>query len=82
MSEDNRKFGALSSSEDPSRLADTVKGAILTVSAIIMVIGSKLGVPLTENAIAMFAEQVGLAAGSLWFLYGLVKKIAVKFSKK
>jgi len=76
-----RKFGALSSSEDGSKLADTVKGLILTLSAVIMVVGTKLGLPLTENNIALFAEQLGLAIGSLWTLYGLVKKLAVKVSK-
>lgn len=79
---ENRKFGALSSSDDPQKLADTVKGLILTFSAIIMVVGTKLGLPLTENSIAVFAEQIGLAAGSLWFLYGLVKKAVVKFSQR
>lgn len=77
-----RKFGALSSSEDPQKLADTVKGFILAFSAILMVIGTKLGVPLTENQIALFAEQLGLAIGSLWFLYGLIKKIVIKFAKR
>ncbi len=77
-----RKFGALSSSEDPQKLADTVKGAILAFSALIMVLGSKFGLPLTQNGIAMFAEQIGLSIGSLWFLFGLVKKGIVWFSQR
>lgn len=77
-----KKFGALSSSEDPQKLADTVKGFILAFAAVIMVIGAKLGLPLTENGIAVFAQQLGLAVGSLWFLFGLVKKAVVKFSQK
>lgn len=78
---DNRKFGALSSSEDPARLADTVKGLIMAFSALIMVVGTKMGFPLTDSNIAIGAEQIGLSIGSLWFLYGLVKKVIVRFAK-
>lgn len=75
-----KKFGALSSSVDPQQLSTTVSGFIISLSAVIIIIAGKMGVPLTQSSVALFAEQLGLAVGSLTFLYGLIRKIIVKFA--
>lgn len=79
---DNRKFGSLSSSSDPQQLAATVSGLILTFSALIIVLAQKLGFPLTQNAVASFAEQSGLAVGALWTMYGIVRKIVIAIQQR
>ena len=72
-----RKFGALSSSTDPEKLSMTVSGAILSISALIIWGGNALGLPLTQNQIAAFATQAGLAVGALAFIYGVLRKAIV-----
>lgn len=74
-----KKFGALSSSADPSKLSATVSGVILSFSALIIYGAGLLGVPLVADQVTLFATQVGLAIGSLTFLYGLVRKGLVRF---
>ena len=78
----NKKFGALGSSINPEQLSATVSGAILSVSALIIMFGGFLGVPLTQNEVANFASQSGLAVGSLWFLYGVLRKIIVAVNQR
>jgi len=78
----NKKFGALSSSIDPEKLSASVSGAILSVSALIIMFGGFLGVPLTQNEVATFASTAGLGVGSLWFLYGVLRKIIVAVNQR
>jgi uncharacterized membrane protein YczE len=77
-----KKFGSLSSSSNPRELAATVSGLILTFSALIILIAQKLGFPLTQNVIANVSEQIGLAVGSLWFLFGVVRKIIIAIQQR
>ena len=77
----NRKYGALSSSEDPSKLSATVSGAILAFSSLIIMGAGWAGFPLAESQIGLFAQQTGMAVGSLWFLWGVIRKIIVHFAK-
>ena len=77
-----KKFGALSSSTDPSQLSATVSGAILTFSSLIIVLAAHFGFSLAESQVGVFAQQTGMAIGSLWFLYGLVRKVVVHFAQK
>ena len=79
---ENRRFGSLSSSNNSQELAATVSGLILTFSALIILLAQKLGFPLTQNAIANFSEQIGLAVGALWFLFGVVRKIVVAIQQR
>lgn len=80
-----RKFGALSSSEDPQKLAETVKG-ILTFVAGMMVY---FGYGAVTGDINSIADQVGVAitlgmsfVGAVKTIYGLIKKVAVYFATK
>ncbi len=84
-----KKFGALTSSEDYSKLADTVKGVIVSLSSVIIFIGALKGFSVTTNQIAQFAQQAGTtigafgtAIGSIWTMYGIIKKIVIKFTQK
>lgn len=79
---DERKFGALSSSADPKQLAATVSGVIISFSSLIIYGAAYMGFPLLENQVSAFATQVGLAVGSLTFLYGVIRKAVVAFSQR
>ena len=87
--QDNRKFGALTSSEDVNKLADTVKGVIVGASSIIIFVASYKGITVTEAGVTAFAQQIGTTVGlvgttigSIWTLYGLIKKGVVAIFAK
>ena len=80
--EKRRKFGALSSSENPEALSATVKGAILSVASLILFAAKWLDVPFTETDVVNLATNAGMAAGSLWFLFGVLRKLVVRFTFK
>ena len=79
---ENKKFGALSSSVDPTKLATSVSGAIIMFGSLIIWVAGYLRVPLTDTQIGTFATQLGLAVGSLVFLYGVIRKAVVVFFAK
>ena len=72
----------LSSSTDPTKLATSVSGLIISFSALIIYGASWLGFSLLETQVSMFATQVGLATGSTAFLYGIIRKAVVAISQK
>lgn len=78
----NKKYGAFSSSTNPQELADTVKGLILTFSSLIIFGANYLGFEIGSAEITQFAIVISGAIGSMWTLYGLLKKIVVAFSAK
>lgn len=73
----NKKFGALSSSENPEKLADTVKGVILGLSVLIIFVAKLGGIEIGTEEITNFAIGAGTAVSSLLVFYGLVKKIII-----
>ena len=61
---DNRKFGALSSSQNPEELANTVKGVVLGLSSILILLGQQFfHVQLTATDVASLATEIGTVAG-------------------
>ena len=79
---DNRRFGAFSSSTDPEKLGNTVRSVILALSTTLLLLTSWFGFTLTDNQITEFAVQAGYGASSLWFFYGLLQKAVVRFAEK
>jgi hypothetical protein len=78
-----KRFGALSSSADPEQLANTVRGAILAVAAIIVYIGTNLlGIEITQGDITSFAAAAGAIAGGVWTCYGIIQKFVVMIAKR
>lgn len=73
-----KDLGFIGSSEDGTKVADSVKGLILTFSALIILIAGKIGLPIAESNVGLFAQQIGIAIGALWTLFGFLKKGAVK----
>lgn len=63
----------LQSSQDPSVIANKVKGAILMFSSLI-ILGAMIffKVNLTADNIATFASSAGVVAGAIWTIYGCI----------
>ncbi len=78
----NPRFGALSSSVNPQELAASVQGGITAVAALIVLVLGMFGVPVAEAEITQIAAQAGTAVGAIWALFGLVRKIVVRFSQR
>lgn len=77
-----RKYGALSSSEDPQKLAATVTGVIVSLASLIVLVASNLGFPLNVQQVTSFAGILGTAVGAIWALYGLVRKVVIAIATK
>lgn len=71
-------LGIFASSEDPQKLADTVKGILVGLSGLIILVAGYFDVPLTQAQVVEVAGQFGAAIGILWTLYGLIKKLFIK----
>lgn len=72
-----RKFGVLSSSEDPQKLGDTVKGIILGLGSVLILSLHFVGIDVGSAEVSQFAVNAGLAVSSIWTAYGLIKKAIV-----
>lgn len=69
----------LSSSSDPTQISNTVRGAVLSASALIVFFAAKFfGLQLGAQDVVALATQVGALAGVVWFFYGLLLKGTVK----
>ncbi len=69
----------LQSSQDPTQVSNTVRGAILSASAIIIfAVGQFFHVQLSANDVISLATECGALAGAIWFFYGLGMKAVMK----
>lgn len=74
--------GLIASSQDPSQIANTVKGIVLSLSAIIILAAQQFfHIGLNANDVLSLATEAGMAAGAVWTIYGLVMKVVVYFGK-
>ena len=79
----NRKFGAITSSQNPDEIANTVKGVILAFSSIIILLASQFfHIQLTANDVLSLASEAGSVAGAIWLLYGVGLKVLAYFFKQ
>lgn len=78
-----KKYGALTSSQDPEQIANTVKGIVLALSGIITLFATHfLNITLTPTDVFGLATGLGTAAGAVWTVYGLLIKLVVAVSAK
>lgn len=76
----NKRFGAITSSQSPDDIANTIKGLTLSLSAIIILVAQQFfHVALSANDILSFGTELGIAGGSVWTLYGLGMKVWAYF---
>jgi uncharacterized membrane protein (DUF485 family) len=63
------------SSSDATQVANTVKGAIVAVSSIIILLAAQFfHVTLSATDVLGFATDAGITVGFIWFLAGLMLK--------
>lgn len=63
----------LQSSQDPTQVANKVKGVILALSAGIIFLAAQFcHITLTANDVVQLATEVGTIAGAIWAIYGAV----------
>ena len=78
----SKNYGILASSADPKQLSATVTGIIIGLSAVIIFLAKKAGLPLTDTDVATIAEQAGLVVGLLYTVFGLVRKLVIFINDK
>lgn len=63
----------LQSSQDPTVVANKVKGIILAASSILIFLAAQVfHMTLTANDIIMLATELGTIAGAVWTIYGVI----------
>lgn len=73
----------IQSSQDPTQVSNTVRGVVLSASALIIFFGAQfLHLTLSADDIASLATEIGAIAGGIWAIYGLVMKVVMLFGKK
>lgn len=71
-----KKFGSITSSQDPEQIAQTVKGIVLGLSSVIILVATQFfHVTLSANDVLSLATEAGTIAGVILTLYGLVMKL-------
>ena len=79
----NRKFGALTSSQNPEELANIVKGIILGLSGLVIFLGSQFfGIELKPEDVMELAGQLSVIAGAVWAIYGAGLALVAKFARQ
>ncbi len=79
----NRKYGALTSSQNPEQISNRVKGIVLSLSAIIIfVAGNVFGIELQPNDVTDIATQLGGVIGAMWTIYGAIMALIARFAQK
>lgn len=67
----NKKFGAITSSQDPEAIANKVKGVVLALSSVIAFLVAQLfNVQLSPQDMVGLASSLGAVAGGIWAIYG------------
>ena len=81
----DKNLGWAGSSEDSQKLADTVKGVIQVIGGLI----AYFGYTQITGEVNTIADQVGSVVtlgvtfyGACTTLYGLIKKLVIKFAQK
>lgn len=73
----------LQSSQDPTEVANKVKGAIVVASsAIIYGAAHVFHITLTADDITTLATEISGVIGAVWFIYGIVLNLITFFAKK
>lgn len=63
----------LASSQDPTQVANKVRGVILAASSILIFLGAQFfHVTLTADDIVTLATEIGTIAGAVWAIYGCI----------
>lgn len=67
----------MQSSVDPSKVSATVTGAIITASSAIVWVAQWAHFPLVQGDVQALATGLGMTAGLIWAIAGLIRKVLV-----
>jgi len=66
-----KKYGALTSSQNPEEIANKVKGGVLMASSAVIFLASKfLGLEIGVSDMTELATVLGALSGAIWAVYG------------
>ena len=69
----------IASSQDPTKVSATVSGIILGSSSTIVWFATQLfHFQITPSDVSSLATGLGMTAGAIYFIYGLVRKLIIK----
>lgn len=70
---EKRLAGFLQSSQDPTEVANKIKGVILAASSIIIFVAAQLfHITLNANDVITLSTEIGTLAGAVWAIYGCI----------
>lgn len=79
----NQLSSWLQSSQDPTQVANKVRGAILVASSIIIFLAAAFfHVTLSANDVVSAATEIGAVAGAVWTIYGFILHVVTWFGTK
>lgn len=74
--------GFLQSSQDPTEVANKVKGIILGFSGLIILVAATVfHIQLGAGDVISLASEVSIAAGGIWAVYGVILNLVTFFGK-
>lgn len=75
-----KKFGSLTSSQDPNEIANKVKGIVLMSSSVAIFVAARfIGIALTADDMVSLATEVSGIAGAVWAIYGSILHLITWF---
>lgn len=78
----DRKYGALTSSQNPEEIATRVKGIVLALSSVIILLSARFfHITLTAGDVVALATQFGAVAGAITTIYGAGMWLIARFFK-
>lgn len=78
-----RKYGALTSSQNPEEIANKVKGSVVLASSVIIFVAARFfNLQLSANDIVSLGTQLGAVAGAVWAIYGAILHLIALFYEK
>lgn len=73
----------LQSSQDPTQVAKSVEGVILSLSAVIVLVATQFfHIQLSANDVITLATELGATAGAMMTIFGLIRKVVIFFGTK
>ena len=80
---ENELRGWLQSSQDPTAVANKVKGTILAASAVLIFVAAQFfHITLTANDVVSLATEIGTVVGAMWAIYGAILHIVTWLGTK
>jgi hypothetical protein len=81
--EETKKFSWATSSQDPQKISDRVKGIAIGSSAIIIFVATNVfGIQLQPQDVIDLGTQLGIVIGAVYSLYGFILSVVAYFTKK